>query len=262
MSREVRRVPLDFDWPLNKVWSGYLMPDNLKQKPCPDCENGWTAACQWLRTFCHRIQMLGSDIRDQQTGRPMHPYFTDDPDPHTTRGAIDKDTKQWTEMPRIIRPSADILPLLAGLTGRDEEHLLHPMSGDHSYGILMKLVAAAGLDSDTWGICTTCTGEALLDAYEGQSADIEAWEHTEPPQGEGWQLWETVSDGSPVSPVCATADDLAAWMSHPERGDRWVPPDVAARFIADGWAPTLAETATGVVSGVEWIGHHTSDKEA
>ena len=25
MSREVKRVPLDFDWPLNKVWPGYQM---------------------------------------------------------------------------------------------------------------------------------------------------------------------------------------------------------------------------------------------
>lgn len=25
MGREVRRVPVDFDWPINKVWKGYLI---------------------------------------------------------------------------------------------------------------------------------------------------------------------------------------------------------------------------------------------
>ena len=32
-----------------------------------------------------------------------------------------------------------------------------------------------------------------------------------PPQGEGYQLWETTSEGSPVSPVFATLDELCEW---------------------------------------------------
>lgn len=34
------------------------------------------------------------------------------------------------------------------------------------------------------------------------------------PKGEGWQLWQTVSDG-PTSPVFATAEELIDWMSQP-----------------------------------------------
>ena len=65
-----------------------------------------------------------------------------------------------------------------------------------------------------------------------------------------------MSEGSPVSPVFATADGLAAWMSDPERGDRWVPQEVAAKFIADGWAPAFVSSARthGLVSGVEYVG--------
>lgn len=106
--------------------------------------------------------------------------------------------------------------------------------------------------SDT---CPTCDGHAGVEKYPGQRAEAEAWEPTDPPKGDGWQLWETVSEGSPISPVFATADDLAVWMSDPERGDRWVPQEVAAKFIADGWAPSLVfSPQTGVVSGVEWTG--------
>lgn len=261
MSREVYRVALDFTWPLNKVWGGYQMPDHLKQKPCPDCENGSTPAAEWMRAFCGRLEMLATDIAAQRANRPMHPYLAEDPDPFTTRGEIAGNPWRWTKMPKIIRPSDDILPLIAGLTDRPAEYFLGPMPGDCSHTILNKLIQAAGLDPDIWGTCAMCHGHALLDAYEGQSADIEAWEPTEPPAGDGWQLWETVSDGSPISPVFPTADGLAAWMSHLDRGDRWVPQETAARFIAEGWAPTMADTGTGTTTGVEWIGHHTA-KEA
>ena len=33
----------------------------------------------------------------------------------------------------------------------------------------------------------------------------------EPPRGEGFQLWETTSEGSPVSPVFETLDKLCEW---------------------------------------------------
>lgn len=39
ISREVRRVPLDFDWPLNKVWQGYVT-DEFDWPFCPACEDG------------------------------------------------------------------------------------------------------------------------------------------------------------------------------------------------------------------------------
>lgn len=33
----------------------------------------------------------------------------------------------------------------------------------------------------------------------------------EPPKGEGFQLWETTSEGSPISPVFKTLDELCEW---------------------------------------------------
>lgn len=35
----------------------------------------------------------------------------------------------------------------------------------------------------------------------------------DPPTGEGFQLWESTSEGSPISPVFPSAEDLAEWMS-------------------------------------------------
>lgn len=48
MGREVKRVPVGFDWPLNKVWQGYLMPERLHEDKCPDCQNGYSSQAQHL----------------------------------------------------------------------------------------------------------------------------------------------------------------------------------------------------------------------
>lgn len=77
----------------------------------------------------------------------------------------------------------------------------------------------------------------------------------------GWQLYETVSEGTPLSPVCATKDELAAWMSSPAAGQERRAPDVAARFVAEGWAPSFfSSPQTGFVSGVEWVGTERSQR--
>ena len=39
----------------------------------------------------------------------------------------------------------------------------------------------------------------------------EEWKDYDPPKGPGYQLWETTSEGSPISPVFETLDELCAW---------------------------------------------------
>lgn len=249
MGRQVRRVPIDFDWPLDKVWEGFLLPDRLHEDRCPHCTRGMTAAAEWLQTLASRIDMLGSDIGDQKRGRPMHPWLAQDGyPPHDDRH-------------QVVRPSADILDLLAGLTDESPDRIMSPMRGGDGYRIARKIVEAAGLDSKTWGVCPTCDGHASIEKYEGQRAEAEAWEPTGPPEGEGWQLWETVTEGSPISPVFADADGLAGWMSDPARGDHWVPAETARKFIDEGWAPTaISSPGRGLVSGVEAIGWDSAEK--
>lgn len=59
-----------------------------------------------------------------------------------------------------------------------------------------------------------CTKHAK---HEWVSADGECRETCctmiEPPAGDGYQLWETTSEGSPCSPVFATLDELCAYAA-------------------------------------------------
>lgn len=45
MGRELKRVPLDFDWPIKKVWYGYL--HHLCGESCDDCK--WYARLKGLK---------------------------------------------------------------------------------------------------------------------------------------------------------------------------------------------------------------------
>jgi hypothetical protein len=75
----------------------------------------------------------------------------------------------------------------------------------------------------------------------------------------GWQYYETVSEGTPLSPVCATKDELAAWLSSPAAGRERRSPEVAAKFVEHGWAPSFVSSPqTGLVSGVDWVGRDAS----
>lgn len=76
-----------------------------------------------------------------------------------------------------------------------------------------------------------------------------------PPSGEGWQLWETVTEGSPVSPVFGTAEELAEWLSTPGNDtsitkgttkEQWL------QFLTNhDWAPSMIMSpTTGLVDGV------------
>lgn len=101
MGREVKRVPLDFDYPLGKVWYGYQIGF---------CNSEYTEGCERCREFARVM------------GIPMKEYSTGDACP------------------------------------KFREHF-----------------------------------------------------KIDPPTGEGFQLWETTSEGSPSSPVFKTAKELADW---------------------------------------------------
>jgi hypothetical protein len=298
MSREVRRVPLNFDWPLNKVWDGYLTPDRLDEEKCPDCKNGYSPQAQnlhdlwygkipfvpastgstpWrhdspgVRAFAERnignapdfygsgeaaIVREAQRLADLFNGSWSHHLSQEDVNALVAAGRLMDFTHRWSSEDGWQKIEPPVTPTAEQVN----EWSLRGFGHD---GINASVVVRARCERE--GIadtCPTCLGHSSIEAYPGQRAEAEAWEPTDPPEGEGWQLWETVSEGSPISPVCATADELAAWMSDPARGDRWVPAEAARKFIDAGWAPTFVGTpGRGLVSGVEHVGWMDDDQK-
>lgn len=91
--------------------------------------------------------------------------------------------------------------------------------------------------------CAVCNGSAEWWPSPELKEKAETWEKTEPPTGEGYQIWETVSECSPVSPAFARPEDLAAWMVANDDSitsdndfETWM------KFIDVGWAPSMVSS--------------------
>jgi hypothetical protein len=132
--------------------------------------------------------------------------------------------------------------MIALVTGLADGHKPEPMSGMISYRIFRTLVKAAGLDADTWGICKVCGGEGLDPAVKEA---YEAWQCEGPPQGPGWQLWETVSEGSPVSPVFPDKEAFVQYLIGEGYSEK-----AARNFTESGWAPSGVIIQGGPNAGV------------
>jgi hypothetical protein len=183
MGRELKRVALDFDWPMGKVWTGFINPHN---EQCEHCNgSGETAARRCLQDIAHLLLIAGADSLKGRNHPWMKEIYLDD---------------------RV--PSPDMAELTGALTRPLQDWRMGHDAIDR-WTATKKIIQAAGLDPDVWGICTHCEGH-------GQPKEVyalsEAWEQTEPPTGEGWQMWETVSDGSPVSPVFATKEAFVKYL--------------------------------------------------
>lgn len=73
------------------------------------------------------------------------------------------------------------------------------------------------------------------------------WEHESPPdpdtcrerewaeaEATGYQIYETVSEGTPKSPVFANLDDMVVWLV-----SKGYSPSAAVAFANNGWAPSM-----------------------
>jgi hypothetical protein len=202
MGRELRRVPLDFEWPTGKVWKGYINPH---YKKCPEdgrtCFNGENAASIYLQHLTSMFGVIADSAKKGQT----HPYLNHLP--------YKSDHPDWAVQPKEVREK--FVDLTRKLTNKKKDDPLGFGGSDHE--IFFKILALAGIKNPKkgrkkpaydWGHCSVCKGEHLDPAVK---KEYNAWKEYGPPKGEGFQLWETTSEGSPMSPVFSTLDALCAW---------------------------------------------------
>ena len=55
----------------------------------------------------------------------------------------------------------------------------------------------------------------------------------------GWQMYETVTEGTPISPVFATAEELAHWLADNEANAGVASYKAWLATVQAGWAPTM-----------------------
>lgn len=291
MSREIKRVPLDFDWPLHKVWQGYLMPESLSGDDCPECENGYAPRAEYLhhlwyghvpfdpaaagstplrhdtpavRAFAQRNLANAPDfygrgeaalvreaqrIADLWNGMWSHHLSQIDVDALVEAGRLMDFTHTFSRETRWQKIEPPVTPTAAEVN-------IWSLAGFGHDSINAGVVIRARCEREGFSeVCPRCEGHASVEAYPGQRDEAEAWQHIEPPEGDGWQAWETTSEGSPLSPVYATPDELVEWAIGPDGrlgiGGERISRESAEKFIKAGWAPSMVQIGDGPIqSGV------------
>lgn len=273
MGRELRRVPLDFSWPLNKIWQGFINP-HFKRCPEQDktCWGGSTAAGRWVDSICRMLELIGEQSAEAASGQSLaqlrrggrlfpHPYLEQWPMapsagiPESVMDSIREEHEEYRDRIRAFERwraahpgdsqnvplTAELLAFVEGLAGGK----LRGMGGGDSWAIQKRLREMAGVP-ESFGECPVCGGEGIdpvvKEAYE-------AWEKTDPPEGPGFQLWETISEGSPISPVFPTEEAFIRYLTGEGYSDR-----AARAFVKTGWAPSMVVAGGEVYSGIEAAG--------
>lgn len=227
--RDLRRIPLDFSWPLNKVWKGYINPYK-GCFPCHPCQrSGLNPATKQLDDDWYDLNEDGIEtgryepVKDElyqkacqvlkDSGRDMNWDFLRRGWQHNlTQEEVNILAKKdclfdfththdkengWVRREDNYIPTADEVNFQSFFS----------LGGQSGRGHLLKFRARK---LGIYGLCQLCCGKGDIDNTD--KAEIERhnnWEDYEPPEGPGYQLWETTSEGSPITPVFDTAEKLA-----------------------------------------------------
>ena len=344
MGREIKRVAKDFEWPLEKVWKGYLNPHYADSNPCYECEgSGYSEKAnlykdQWygyvefdpvaygselitretpsLKQFVERqvdrsiSQAANGTALEFKDGRSS---YTSNKCYYTNNGALTREEAIVKESDRLIeifnnqwchhlneedvKALVDKDRLIEFTRTLRPEHSLEDFIRTHAYYLWIESGCEEGkseyfwekakekYDKSRWWLpykngyiptakevndwsiggfghdssnsytcikarcqrnghdseCNVCNGEGTI-WYPLESKELaENWERTHPPSGDAYQVWETVSEGSPISPVFSDPLILAEWManSKPWGAAQEMSVSQWLEFITGpGWAPS------------------------
>lgn len=103
--------------------------------------------------------------------------------------------------------------------------------------------------------CEECRAAAVMRGMKMTTYDCPDYSGiTDPPKGDAWQMWENTSEGSPISPPCATPEDLARWLADNNAssfGSQTATYEQWLAMIMQGWAVSAVLVDGNMVSGVE-----------
>ncbi len=230
MGCEIKRVPLDFDWPLGHPWEGYVPPPD----GCVECHS-----CRGLEGRPTGYSRLGNAIyasAEFNAKKGLLPSEAEDLTPEELRFLI---ALQRSVAPEYRRHNK--IPYTYGGSTVTDPRMV-------AYDIMRHLAKTLRVSLTKTFMCPVCKGECRVVADETQHQARRRWRRKAPPKGKGWQVWETVSGGSPITPVFATPEELIEYLC--TTGTTW-----DQESIARGWKDRLPtrEEATAFVKGSGWV---------
>jgi hypothetical protein len=292
MGREVKRVPIDFNWPLRKVWSGFINP-LYRAKKCEACDGAgyspearhlialWyghdatfrpeqRGSTPFLRTEPAILAIAERNVRQSPdyygTGeravtreairltnlfnsRWCHHLNAADVDALIAADRLQEFTHDWTK-------SEGWKPKVSATKPTPREVNIWSLSGFGHDSINQHICVKAECERiGTPHTCHQCDGNGDIWPSAEAKQSYDDWEETQPPVGDAYQIWETVSEGSPVSPPCESPEALAEWME--KNGSGVDEGTTFAQWLAcikgPGWAPSGMVVDGVYMNGVQGV---------
>jgi hypothetical protein len=279
MSREVRRIALDFKAPVGKVWDGYLNPYRDRAQKClcvaegrhglsprahelyerwwgysrfnPEM-NGSTPICHkhpYIAMLAKR-NLLHSAEHFLLSRDEVQAFFAAGVDPETATCDVSAEyvfealrlTRHYNSMWEYHLNDSDIdilvkRPEALGNTHHQdadgnwiendppvrptvEELQLSMLSSFSNTRIEYHLINGICEREGVRYLCDICEGAIEIWPSQADRKLHDEWERPKPPSGTGYQLWSTVTDGTPNSPVFETPEELADFLVGPDSPER------------------------------------------
>lgn len=248
MGRTLKRVPLNFNWPLKTIWGGYVNPFSQQSITCPSCKGRGTS-----KQAQHLCDLWYGRVPFQPKDRGSIPFVETHPiiqaraehnvacSPEyygTGKEAVMREAKRLCKMYNAawchhlneddiaaLVKHGRLMDLTHTWTSGDGWQPKQPAYMPSVQEVNEWSLEGLGHDSINEAIvvqaecirmgvpdtCDRCKGEGRLWPSQDVKRQSEEWTRLEPPQGDGFQLWETTSEGSPISPVFATLEELCKW---------------------------------------------------
>lgn len=296
MGREIKRVRLNFAWPQCETWSGYLNPHYKGHcKNCAHCDGfGYSQKYKELEAKWYGNAPFNPEDRGSTPYPPDHSLVWAFAERNVVGSpwyyghgeeAIMSEAKrlaalfnaQWSHHLN----DDDVKVLLKEDRLRDFTHTFEEGKGWRLKSPRCRPTARAVNDWSLRGLrhdaincclviraecerlgyaltCEHCKGQGeIWDSKENRTR-AKRWREKEPPRGAGYQLWETVTEGSPISPVFRTPEQLADWLVS-SRDFEWNTDKITTReqwlkFInGPCWAPSLVSHGGKLITGVQAV---------
>ena len=218
MGREIKRVSFSFNWSLHQVWKGYINP--YSSQKCKACDgSGYNKKTKeifdaWYdfegtgKKWCHNITQDEVDvlIKENRLTDFTHDFVK---------------SNGWVKKEPLPNVTAEMV----------NEWSKHGFGHDAINHCIC--VEARARRLGVWGYCEVCNGEGEIWFNDEIKKKNDEWydkEKYEPPKGKGWELWETVSEGSPISPVFKTAKAFIQYLIQEGHSEK-----AAKAFIKQKW---------------------------
>jgi hypothetical protein len=235
MGRKLMRVSLDFSWE-RKTWKGYINP--YPPFNCDVCGgSGLNEATEKLSNDWY------THLRtDGQEGWSCH-LEQEDVDALIEEERLWDFTREprnswqfWVVWQKQAAGGNSWLPFDNGYRPTAAEINFWSRQGfGHDSLNQCICVRARAKRMGIYGLCEKCNGDGYYFANEGHRSLSENWEPSDPPTGEGFQLWETTSEGSPISPVFKSLEALCAWC------EKHASPFGGVKISKEEWLQMLQE---------------------